>query len=235
MPENIGEANYREEEVTPLRKAIAQRMAESKSGVPHFYLTVDVDMEKLIYFRNNFNNRAEVKVSYNDILMKAVAEVFKQYPEYNISYHDGKVRYYENVNISLAVAVEGGLLTPTIRECEKKSILQINSDAKILIEKARNKKLRAREQMGGVFTITNLGMFGIEEFMAIINPPQSMILAVGAIRDVPVIIDGEIVPGKRMKMTLSVDHRALDGAMASIFLDRLRKLLESSEELNNTI
>ncbi|HHE04746.1 MAG TPA: hypothetical protein ENL19_01630, partial [candidate division WOR-3 bacterium] len=167
----------------------------------------------------------------NDILMKAVAHVFTNYPEYNVSYSDGKIRYYESVNISLAVAVEGGLLTPTVLECEKKSIEQISKDAKVLIEKARNKKLRAREQMSGVFTITNLGMFGIEEFSAIINPPQSMILAVGAIRDKAIVKQGQIVPGKRMKMTLSVDHRALDGAMAAVFLDNLRKTLENPDML----
>jgi len=231
MNGNIGEVKYREEDVTPLRRAIAQKMTESKTTVPHFYLKVDVDMENLIIFRNEINNKLGFKVSYNDILMKAVAHVFTNYPEYNVSYSDGKIRYYESVNISLAVAVEGGLLTPTVLECEKKSIEQISKDAKVLIEKARNKKLRAREQMGGVFTITNLGMFGIEEFSAIINPPQSMILAVGAIRDKAIVKQGQIVPGKRMKMTLSVDHRALDGAMAAVFLDNLRKTLENPDML----
>ena len=231
MEGNIGEAKYREEDASPLRKAIAQRMAESKATVPHFYLTVDVDTEGLISFRNELNDKLGFKVSYNDILMKAVAIVLNKYPEYNVSYYDGKLRYYENVNISLAVAVEGGLLTPTVRECEKKSIEEISNDAKALIEKARNKKLRAREQMGGVFTITNLGMFGIDEFMAIINPPQSMILAVGVIRDAAVVKDGKIALGKRMKMTLSVDHRALDGAMAANFLDSLKKILENPDEL----
>jgi len=231
MSGSLGEIDYREEEATPFRKAIAQRMLESKTTAPHFYLMVDVDMENLISFRNELNAKLGFKVSYNDILIKAVALVFAQYPEYNVSYNDGKLRYYENVNISLAVAVEGGLLTPTVRECENKSIEDISNDTKSLIEKARNRKLRAREQMGGVFTITNLGMFGIDEFIAIINPPQGMILAVGAIRDEAVVKDGKIVPGKRMKMTLSVDHRALDGAMAAVFLDSLKKLLENPEEL----
>ena len=223
------EPEYREEEASALRKAIAAKMTESKTTVPHFYLTVDVDAEPLINFRNKLNKSSEKKIGYNEIIMKAIAWSYKNNPEYNVAYFDGKLHYYKEVNISLAVAVEGGLLTPTIKGCDEKSIEQISLEMNELVEKARNKKLRARDQMGGVITLTNLGMYGIEEFMAIVNTPQSMILAVGAIREVPVVKGGEIQPGKRMKMTLSVDHRALDGAMASIFLMDIKKALEDPE------
>jgi pyruvate dehydrogenase E2 component (dihydrolipoamide acetyltransferase) len=139
---------------------------------------------------------------------------------------DDNIRYYDTANVCLAVAIDGGLLTPAIRNCERKSIEEINEDATQLIEKARNKKLRPRESMGGTFTLSNLGMFGIEEFIAIVNPPQALILAVGAIREIPVVEDGKITKGKRMKMTLSCDHRAVDGAMAADFLNDLRLVLE---------
>ncbi len=225
------EPDYREEEVTPLRKAIASKMVESKRNVPHFYLTVDVDAENLVKFRKGLNKGGEVKVSFNDIIMKAIAESFGKYPEYNVAYVDEKLHYYSEVNISLAVAVDNGLLTPTVKGCDSKNIYEISKESSNLIEKARNKKIRASEQMGGVITLTNLGMFGIEEFSAIINTPQSMILAVGAIRDEAVVKDGNIVPGKKMKMTLSVDHRALDGAMASVFLAEVKRLLENPDEL----
>lgn len=231
MPGNLGEPKFREEEASPLRKAIAGKMVESKSTVPHFYLMVDVDAQPIIDFRNKLNEEGDVKVSYNDIIMKAIGEAFRLYPQYNVAYVEGKLHYYEEVNVSLAVAVEGGLLTPTVRNCDTKSVYEIAESSRTLIEKARNKKIRATEQMGGVITLTNLGMFGIDEFIAIINIPQSMILAVGAIRDEAVVKDGQIVAGKRMKMTLSVDHRALDGAMASTFLMELKRLIEEPEEI----
>lgn len=225
------ELRYREENAPLLRKVIAKRMLESKLTIPHFYLTVDVDMRRVVDLRNELNASGERKISFNDILMKAVAVVLKNHPECNVSFVDEKLRYYENINICLAVAIEGGLVTPAIRNCDSKSLFDISEEARVLVEKARNRKLRPRESMGGTFTLTNLGMFGIEEFIAIINPPQALILAVGAIRDVPVVEDGRVAVGKRMKMTLSCDHRAVDGAMGAAFLSELKSLLENPAQL----
>lgn len=222
---------YREEEAPPIRKIIARRMIESKTQAPHFYLTIDVDMEKLVRLRENLNAKEERKYSFNDFLIKGCAKVLSSHPELNASYIEEKIRYYKNINISLAVAVEGGLLTPTIRECDKKTLREISEESIILVEKARKKRLRPREWMGGTFTLTNLGMFGIEEFIAIINPPQSMILAVGAIRKIPVVEDDSIKIGTRMKLTLSCDHRVVDGAMGAEFLSELKFLIEDPDTL----
>jgi len=225
------EPRFHEESAPLLRKVIAKRMLESKLNIPHFYLTVDADMEKLVALRNELNSSGERKISFNDLLIKAIAISLKKHPECNVSYLDEKLRYYEDINICLAVAIEGGLLTPVIRNCDSKTLFEISDESKQLVEKARNKRLRPRDSMGGTFTLTNLGMFGIEEFMAIINPPQALILAVGAIRDVPVVEDGKVGVGKRMKMTLSCDHRAVDGAMAAAFLADLKSIVENPEEL----
>jgi len=227
--ESVG-PEYIEEDASPIRKIIAKRMLESKRFAPHFYLSVDTDMEPCISFRSKLNSEGDRKISFNDIIMKAVAVCLDKYPDCNVSYDEEKIRYYKGVNISLAVAVEGGLLTPTVNDCEKKSLYAIHDDSAELIEKARNRKLRPRDWMGGTFTISNLGMFGIEEFIAIINPPQAMILAVGAIRDVPVISNGEIKAGKRMKMVLSCDHRAVDGVQGALFLSELKTVLEDPEK-----
>ena len=220
------EARFREEEAPLLRRIIARRMTESKLSSPHFYLTVDVDVEKLVSLRNELIATHGRKITFNDILMKAIAQLMMAHPECNLSFVDEKLRYYSEVNICLAVAVEGGLLTPTVRNCERKSILQISEEAAALVEKARNKKLRPRESMGGTFTLSNLGMYGIEEFAAILNPPQPLILAVGAIRETPVVKDGSIAIGKRMKLTLSCDHKALDGSTGAMLLSQFKALLE---------
>jgi pyruvate dehydrogenase E2 component (dihydrolipoamide acetyltransferase) len=225
-----GAPEYTEENAPLLRKVIGQRLLESKLTTPHFYLTVDTDMKNMINLRNELNSSGSVKISYNDIIIKAAALVFKNHPECNVSYIDDKIRYYKNINICLAVAVEGGLLTPAVRNCEEKSLFDINEEASVLVEKARHKKLRPRESMGGTFTLSNLGMFGIEEFIAIINPPQAMILATGAIREVPIVEDGNITVGQRMKMTLSCDHRAVDGSIGASFLSELKSILENPKE-----
>jgi pyruvate dehydrogenase E2 component (dihydrolipoamide acetyltransferase) len=225
------EPQYREEEAPLLRKVIAKRMIESKTTNPHFYLTVDVDVRKLIAMRNGLNEGREKKISFNDIIMKAVALNMVKHPECNVSYVDDKIRYYGDVNICLAVAIEGGLLTPAVRNCEKKTIEEISAEADALVEKARSRRLRPRESMGGTFTLSNLGMFGIEEFAAIVNPPQALILAVGAIREVPVVNQGNIEVGKRMKMTLSCDHKAVDGATGAVFLQDLKAALEDPAQL----
>lgn len=225
------EPRYHEESAPLLRRVIAKRMHESKLNAPHFYLTMDADMKKLVDLRIELNSSGERKISFNDLLIKAIAISLKKHPECNVSYVDEKLRYYEEINICLAVAIEGGLLTPVIRNCDTKTLFEISDESRLLVDKARNRKLRPRDSMGGTFTLTNLGMFGIEEFIAIINPPQALILAVGAIRDVPIVENGKVVVGKRMKMTLSCDHRAVDGAMAAAFLVDLRSILENPEEL----
>jgi pyruvate dehydrogenase E2 component (dihydrolipoamide acetyltransferase) len=222
---------FTEEDAPLLRKVIAKRMLESTRNAPHFYLTVDVDMEKIISLRNELNAAGTRKISYNDILIKAIAVALKNHPRCNASYIDDKIRTYQQVNICLAVAIDGGLLTPAVRDCDRKTIEQISDDARELVEKARNKKLRPRESMGGTFTLSNLGMFGIEQFEAIINPPQALILACGAIREVPVVKDGAVTVGSRMKMTLSCDHRAVDGAMAAEFLADLVEFLGDPSRL----
>jgi pyruvate dehydrogenase E2 component (dihydrolipoamide acetyltransferase) len=225
-----GDQNYREEKAPLLRKVIARRMLESKTTIPHFYLTVDINPQNLIDLRKEFNANGTKKVSFNDIIIKAVAVDLKNHPECNVSYIDDMIRSYQTIDICLAVSVDGGLLTPKVTNCDKKSILEINEDTTLLIEKARNKRLRPREGMGGSFTISNLGMFDIEEFIAILNPPQPMILSVGSIREIPVVENGNIFIGKRMKMTLSSDHRALDGAMSAVFLTDLKNILENLRE-----
>jgi len=217
---------YREEEASAFRKLIARRMIQSKLTAPHFYLSVDVDVKRLMKIRDKANAQNENKISYNDIIMKAIAQILAVHPECNVSYENDKIRYYNEANIGIAVAVPGGLLTPVVRNCEKKNITEISDEVNTLIAMARNKKLRPRNSQGGTFTLTNLGMYGIEEFAAIINPPQSLILAIGAIRETPVVIKKKIEVGKRMKMTLSCDHRVIDGATGAIFLSELKTLLE---------
>jgi pyruvate dehydrogenase E2 component (dihydrolipoamide acetyltransferase) len=224
------EQNFSDESAPLLRKVIAKRMLESKLTAPHFYLTVSVDMQPIIDLRNEFNADGKRKISFNDIIVKTIALTIEKHPECNVSYVDDKIRSYHSIDISLAVAIEGGLLVPVIRNCDKKSVFEINEEANILIEKARNRKLRPREGMGGSFTLSNLGMFDIEEFIAILNPPQAMILAVGAIKEIPIVVDGKIVIGKRAKMTLSCDHRAVDGAMCAVFLTDLKQIMENPRE-----
>ncbi len=230
-PASSMEPDYREEEAPTLRRIIAQRMTESKVSNPHFYLTMDVDVENLIRRRAELIESYGRKISYNDIIIKAAANTLEAHPECNSSYVEDTIRYYSEVNICLAVAVKNGLLTPTVRDCGKKSIGEINEVATELIDRARNMRLRPREGMGGTFTLSNLGMLGVEEFAAIINPPQSMILALGSMREVPVVKDGAVVIGKRMKMTLSCDHKIVDGATGAVFLGDLKAALEAPEDL----
>ena len=206
-------------------------MVDSKLTNPHFYLTVNVDVDKLVEMRNTLNAGREKKISYNDMIMKAVASVMAKHPGCNASYVNDKIRFYSEVNICLAVAVEGGLLTPTVRQCDRKSIVEIGEEARSLVEKARAKKLRPRDSMGGTFTVSNLGMFGIEEFAAIINSPQALILAVGCLRTTPVVRNDKVEIGSRMKMTLSCDHKVVDGAAGAAFLADLKSVLENPASL----
>lgn len=221
------DAESEDVKISQMRKAIARRLSESKFTNPHFYETVDVDMESAIEARKKLNEVSEVKISFNDIVVKAVSAALRRHPDVNSSWMDDVIRKHGDVNVAVAVAIDEGLMTPVIRHSDKKNLRQISVETKELAGKARDRKLQPEEMEGSTFTISNLGMFGIEEFTAIINPPNACILAVGAIRDVPVVKDGEVVPGKRMKMTLSSDHRIVDGAKAATFLNTLQQMLEN--------
>lgn len=213
--------------ISQMRKTIARRLAESKFTNPHFYETIDIDMEHAIAARNRLNEISDVKISFNDIVVKACAAALRKHPYVNSSWMDDVIRQHGDVNIAVAVAIEEGLMTPVINHADKKNLRQISSETRELAGLAKERKLQPEQMEGSTFTVSNLGMFGIEEFTAIINPPNVCILAVGAIRDVPVVKDGEVVPGKRMKVTLSSDHRVVDGAKAADFLNTLRELLEN--------
>jgi pyruvate dehydrogenase E2 component (dihydrolipoamide acetyltransferase) len=213
--------------ITQMRKTIARRLSESKFTNPHFYETIDIDMEPAMAARAGLNEVSEVKISFNDIVVKACAAALRKHPDVNSSWLDDVIRKHGDVNIAVAVAIDEGLMTPVITHCDKKNLQQISAETRELAGLARDRKLQPEQMEGSTFTISNLGMFGIEEFTAIINPPNACILAVGAIRDVPVVKDGEVVPGKRMKVTLSSDHRVVDGAKAAQFLNTLRQMLEN--------
>ncbi len=218
--------------ISQMRKAIARRLAESKYTAPHFYLTIDVKMERAIAVRKQLNALAESedrpKISFNDLITKACAVALRQHPQVNASYlaEEGEIRRYSNVHIGIAVAVDEGLVTPVLRNADRKGLAELATETRTLAGRARERKLQPDEMAGSTFTTSNLGMFGIEEFTAIINPPNACILAIGAIRDVPVVEDGEIVAGKRMKVTLSCDHRVVDGATGAQFMATLRQYLE---------
>lgn len=213
--------------ISQMRKTIARRLSESKYTNPHFYETIDIDMENAIEARNRLNEISEVKISFNDIVVKACAVALRKHPYVNSSWMDDVIRQHGDVNVAVAVAIEEGLMTPVIKHADKKNLRQISTETRELAGLARDRKLQPEQMEGSTFTVSNLGMFGIEEFTAIINPPNVCILAVGTIRDVPVVKNGEIVPGKRMKVTLSSDHRVVDGAKAADFLSTLRELLEN--------
>jgi len=213
--------------VSQMRKTIARRLSESKFSSPHFYETIDIDMKAAIDARTKLNEISDVKISFNDIVVKACASALRKHRDVNSSWMEDKIRLHGDVHVAVAVAIDEGLMTPVIRHTDKKSLRQISSETREMAELARNKKLQPEQMEGSTFTISNLGMFGIEEFTAIINPPNACILAVGAIRDVPVVENGEIVPGKRMKVTLSSDHRVVDGAKAAAFLNTVRQMLEN--------
>jgi pyruvate dehydrogenase E2 component (dihydrolipoamide acetyltransferase) len=213
--------------ISQMRKAIARRLSESKFTNPHFYETVDIDMEAAMAARKGLNEMSEVKISFNDIVVKACAASLRRHPAINSSWLDDVIRKHGDVNVAVAVAIDEGLMTPVIKHADKKNLRQISAETRELAGLARDRKLQPEQMEGSTFTISNLGMFGIEEFTAIINPPNACILAVGAIRDVPVVKNGEVVPGKRMKVTLSSDHRVVDGAKAAEFLNTLQKMLEN--------
>lgn len=218
---------YYEEPVSQMRKTIVKRLSESKFTAPHFYLTLEIDMDNAISARKAIMARDEVKVSFNDLVIKAAAAALRRHPKVNSSWLEDRIRYNEHVHIGVAVAVEDGLLVPVVRFADSKTLPQINGEVKEFVQRAKAKKLQPKDWEGNTFTISNLGMFGIEEFTAIINPPDACILAIGGIKQIPVVKNGEIVPGNVMKVTLSCDHRVVDGASGSEFLLDFKANLEN--------
>jgi pyruvate dehydrogenase E2 component (dihydrolipoamide acetyltransferase) len=221
-----GEDTYEEVTVSQMRKTIARRLGESKFGAPHFYLTIEVNMGKAIELRKSLNEYSPTKISFNDLVVKAVAMSLRHHPKINSSWMGDKIRRHKQVHIGVAVAVEEGLLVPVIRHADMKTFSQLNVEVKELALKAKSKKLQPEEMQGNTFTISNLGMFGIEEFTAIINPPDSCILAIGGIIQKPIVENGEMVVGNMMKVTLSCDHRVVDGATGAEFLQTFKGILE---------
>jgi pyruvate dehydrogenase E2 component (dihydrolipoamide acetyltransferase) len=231
------EMTYETEDISQMRKTIARRLAESKYSSPHFYLTVDIDVEQAVALREDLNELAEeqdrAKISFNDLITKACALSLRSHPFVNASYlpDEGEIRKYNRIHVGVAVAIDEGLITPVVRDADRKGLAQIAQETRELAERARSRDLEPEEFEGATFTTSNLGMFGVEEFTAIINPPNSAILAIGEIRDTPVVEDGEVVPGKRMKVTLSCDHRVVDGAIGAQFLNSVRSYLEEPMNL----
>lgn len=217
---------FHEVPVSMMRKTIARRLGESKFSAPHFYLTVEVDMDQAMETRKRINEIAPTKISFNDLVIKAVTVALRQHPAINSSWLGDRIRYNQDIHIGVAVAVEDGLLVPVIRHADQKPLSQINAEVAAFAQKAKEKKLQPEEMQGNTFTISNLGMFGIEEFTAIINPPDACILAVGGIVEKPVVKHGQIVPGNRMRVTLSCDHRVVDGATGAKFLQTFSQVLK---------
>ncbi|TWR30565.1 pyruvate dehydrogenase [Mucilaginibacter pallidiroseus] len=231
LPTFTGEEKFSERPVTQMRKAISRRLSESLFTAPHFYVTMSIDMDQAIAARGKMNDVAPVKISFNDFVVKAVAVALKQHPAINSSFQGDKIRTNEHVHIGVAVAVDEGLLVPVIKFADGKSLSHISLEVKDFAGKAKSKKLQPAEMEGSTFTISNLGMFGVDEFTAIINTPNACILAVSGIQQVPVVKNGAVVPGNVMKVTLSADHRVVDGALAAAFLQTLKQLLEEPVRL----
>ena len=217
--------------ISQMRKTIARRLSESKFSAPHFYLTVSVDMGAAMTTRKAINDGGEVKISFNDMVVKAAALALKKHPVVNSSWLGDRIRFNEHVHIGVAVSVDEGLLVPVVRHADKKRMSQIGVEVKDYAGKARDKKLQPSDWEGNTFTISNLGMFGIDEFTAIINAPDSCILAVGGINAVPVVKEGAVVPGHVMKVTLSCDHRSVDGASGAAFLQDFKNYLENPVQM----
>jgi pyruvate dehydrogenase E2 component (dihydrolipoamide acetyltransferase) len=221
-----GEESYTEQPISQMRRTIARRLAESKFTAPHFYLTMEIDMGRAIEARKQLNGMSETKISFNDFVVKACAMALRKHPAVNSSWREDVIRTNEHVHIGVAVAVDEGLLVPVIRFADHKGLQNISAEVKDLAGRAKDKKLQPQDWEGNTFTISNLGMFGIEEFTAIVNPPDSCIMAVGGIVEKPVVKDGQIVVGHRMKVTLSCDHRVVDGASGAAFLQTVKNYLE---------
>lgn len=226
IPQNIGEESYTEVAVSQMRKTIAARLSESKFTAPHFYLSVEINMDKATSARESMNLMSDVKISMNDIVIKAVASSLRKHPNINSSWLNTKIRYNNHIHIGVAMAVEDGLLVPVVKFADNKSISQISKEVKAFGVKAKEKKLQPQDWAGNTFTISNLGMYDIDEFTAIINPPDACILAIGTVKDIVGVVNGEIKATKSMKVTLSCDHRVVDGTMGAEFLRTLKTYLE---------
>lgn len=223
----VGTESFTDETVSQMRKTIARRLSESKFTAPHFYLTLDIDMDLVISLRKQLNALDGIKISFNDMVIKAAGLALREHPNVNSSWYGDFIRRNEHIHIGVAVAVDEGLLVPVVRFADGKEMAEIGAEVRELAKKAKSKKLQPQEWEGNTFTISNLGMFGIEEFTAIVNPPDSCILAVGGIKQVPVVKDGAVVPGNVMKVTLSCDHRVVDGATGAAFLQTFKELMEN--------
>jgi pyruvate dehydrogenase E2 component (dihydrolipoamide acetyltransferase) len=219
-----------------MRKTIARRLTEAKQTVPHFYLTIDVDASRLVELRTQVNADLKTapeprKISFNDLMIRAAAIAITRSPSVNAQFTPDAIVYHRRVDISVAVAIDEGLVTPVVRNAHLKSVLAISDEVRDLAQRARDRRLAPEEMMNGTFSISNLGMYGIDEFAAVINPPEGAILAVGGIRSEPLIREGAVVAGKRMKLTLSCDHRVVDGAVGAAYLAELRKVLEHPAQI----
>ena len=222
-----GVESFTDTPVSQMRKVIASRLSESKNTAPHFYVTMDIDMDNAIAARKAMNAGGEVKISFNDLVVKACALALKKHPVINSSWMGDFIRSNHHVHIGVAVAIEDGLLVPVLRHADQMPLAAISASVKDLAGKAKDKKLQPADWEGNTFTISNLGMFGVEQFTAIVNPSDAGILAVGGIKQVPVVKDGQVVPGNVMKVTLSLDHRAADGASGAAFLQTVKGFLEN--------
>ena len=219
---------YRDEPATQIRQTIAKRLVTSLGPVPHFFLTTDIEMDRAAEMRRGINALdPDLKISINDIIIKFTAAALMQHPEVNASFQEKFIRYYEHADIGVAVAIEDGLITPVVRAADQKSLSQIAAEVRELAERARSKRLKPEEYTGATFSISNLGMFGIDEFTAVINPPEGAILAVGAMTPKPVVRDNEVVIRQIMRVTMSCDHRVIDGATGAKFLQTFKKILEN--------
>lgn len=223
----VGQESYRDETVSQMRKTIAKRLADSKFSAPHFYLTLDIDMDNAVSSRKVMNAQEGVKVSFNDMVIKAVAFALRQHPNVNSAWMGDFIRRNDHVHIGVAVAVEDGLLVPVIKFADTKGLMEISAEVKSFAQKAKDKKLQPSDWEGNTFTISNLGMFGIDTFTAIVNPPDSCILAVGGIKEKAVVKNGNLQPGNVMQVTLSCDHRVVDGATGAAFLQTFKSALEN--------
>jgi pyruvate dehydrogenase E2 component (dihydrolipoamide acetyltransferase) len=230
VPVTVSTDGHEEIPLTGMRKVVARRLVESMQSAPHFYLTVKVDAEPLLALRAQLNELLGpdgIKLSLNDLLVKACATALQMHPGINVSWAGDRILRHERIHIGIAVALEGGLIVPVIHDADRKGLRQISTEAKALIARAREGRLSSEQISGGTFTISNLGMFGIDQFTAVINPPEAAILAVGATAREPVVVGDDVAIRSQMKLTLSIDHRPLDGATAAAFLQTLKGLVEA--------
>jgi len=214
-----------------IRRTIARRLAESKFTAPHFYVTVEIAMDDAVSLRKQLQRAEGIKVSFNDLVVKACARALTRFPTVNASWADDRIITHAGVHVGVAVAIPDGLITPVVRDADRKSVVEISREIKELARRARDRKLKPEEFTGSTFTTSNLGMFDVSEFTAIINPPESCILAIGAVRKAPVVVEDRLAIGSRMNVTLSCDHRVVDGALGARFLAEVRRLLESPVSL----